>query len=157
MQTHSRSAGNNAGLIEQIAQRKTFPNGIADQPRVQAVADAHQRCFLRGWLKSYKVLEPPCRRVLHEPADFKMPQIRVDRRIDHVFGDAVEQVVRRNRLNHTAFVLRAIVAEGCGAIQFSRQRHSATSRCEANCAQHECTASYNWSEFVFVPRDILCR
>ena len=33
--------GEYAGLVEQVAQRKTFPDGIADQARIQAIADAH--------------------------------------------------------------------------------------------------------------------
>ena len=79
-----------------------------------------------------------------------MPQIDVDLRIDHVLGDTVEQVVRRNRLNDAAFVLRAVIAEGCCAIQFARQRDSATSSCETNSAQHECTASDSWSELIIL-------
>ena len=79
-----------------------------------------------------------------------MPQIDVDRRIDHVLGDTVEQVVRRNRLNDGTSVLRAVIAEGCCAIQFARQPDSATSRCETNCAEHECAAADSWSELIIL-------
>ena len=93
--------------------------------------------------------------VLHEPADFKMPYIDVHLGIDDVLGDTVEQVVRRNRLNDAAFVLGAVIAERSRAIQLPRQPDSATSRCETNSAQHECTASDSWSELV--GRDIALR
>ena len=52
VQADTRGAGKHAGLIEQIAQRKTFPHGIADQARVQTVADAHERCLLSGRFES---------------------------------------------------------------------------------------------------------
>ena len=53
VQPDARGAGQHAGLIQQIAQRKTFPNGIADQARVQTIADAHERGFLGGWFESH--------------------------------------------------------------------------------------------------------
>ena len=88
--------------------------------------------------------------ILHEPANFQMPHIDVHLGIDDVLGDAVEQVVRRNRLNNAAFVLGAVVAERSRAIQLPRQRNSATSRCETNSAQYECTASDSWSKLIIL-------
>src|SRR4029077_1156026 len=104
----------------------------------------------RGRFESYKILESPGRRVLHQPADFKMPYIAVHLGIDDVLCDTVEQVVRRNRLNNAAFVLGAVIAEGCRAIQFARQPNSATSRCETNSAQYECTASNRRSKLIIL-------
>src|SRR5262249_44477500 len=149
-------AGNNASLIEQIAKRNTFPYSIADQARIQTVADAHERCLLRGWLESFKILKAPCRRVLHEANDFEMPYIDVYFRIDDVFGDAVEQVVRRNRLNNAAFIFRAVIAECCDAIQFPRQRSSTASRCETDRSQHECTPSDAGGEFFGTDSALRC-
>ena len=77
-----------------------------------------------------------------------MPQIDVHLGIDDVLSDAIEQVVRRNRLDETAFVLGAVVAERRRARQFARQRGSPTSRRETNSTQHECTTSDRWSELI---------
>ena len=82
-----------------------------------------------------------------------MPQVHVHFRIDDVLCDAIEQVVRRNRLNDAAFVLRPIVAERCSAIKFSPQGHPATSGSEPNCAQHERAASHGRSELVVLSGD----
>src|SRR3954447_23411672 len=77
-----------------------------------------------------------------------MPYIGVHLRIHDVLGDTVEQVVRRNRLNNAAFVLGAVIAERSRAIQFAGERSCATSGCETNSAQHECTTSDRWSKLV---------
>ena len=53
VQAHPRGAGKHAGLVKQIPQRKTFPHGIADQTRIQAVTDTHKRCLLRGGFESH--------------------------------------------------------------------------------------------------------
>src|SRR5207244_946738 len=142
--------GKHAGLIKQVAQRNTFPHGIANQARVQTVANAHESGLLRRRFESYKILKSPGCGVLHEAADFQVPQVDVHLGIDDVLSDTVEQVVRRNRLNDVAFVLGAVVAERSRAIQFARQRSSATSRREANSAQHECAASDSGSELIIL-------
>ena len=41
MQTDARGIRKGTCLFEEIAQGKTFPDGIADQARIQTVADAH--------------------------------------------------------------------------------------------------------------------
>src|SRR4029434_74819 len=46
MKAHARCAGKWHGSVENVTQRKTFPDSVADQARIQAIADAHQRRFL---------------------------------------------------------------------------------------------------------------
>jgi hypothetical protein len=85
-----------------------------------------------------------------------MPYIDVHLGIDDVLGDTVEQVVRRNRPDDAAFVLGAVVAERRRAIQFARQRSSATSSRETNSTQHEGTASDCWSELIILLACFFC-
>src|SRR5437763_14068456 len=103
-------------------QRHAFPNGVADQSSVEPITDAHQRRFLLYRRKALQILKTISGEILYESGDFQMPKINVDARIDDVLGYAVKQLVRRNRLNDSTFVLSAVVTEGRCSVTFERSR-----------------------------------
>src|SRR2546430_1202944 len=144
-------------LIEQIAQRKTFPDSVADETRVQPIADTHQCRFLLGRWKSSQILEAPFRPILHEPNNFEVPKIDIYARIDHVLGHAIKQIVRRNRLDAVTLVLRPIVTKSRCTIKFARQSDAATGESDSNCAQHKCASPDCWSKFSVFGRDFWSR
>jgi hypothetical protein len=107
------------GRFQKIAQPETFPPGVADQAGIQSVADAHQRGFLfDGWniLQMSKSIGSV---VLDQAGYFQTPKIDIHSRIDHIFGHAIEQTVWCDRLDDTAFVLRAVVTEGRSPLKLS--------------------------------------
>ena len=150
MEAHPGGVGKRRGPVKQVTQRNTFPEGIADQARVQAVADTHERRFLLDLFPSHKVLKSPRGPVLHESVHFKVPEINIHPGIDHILCYAIEQFVRRNWLDDAAFILRAVVAECCSTIKFSRQRNSATRGSNSDYAQDKCSPADGRTEFVVV-------
>src|SRR6266508_3006397 len=148
VKAHARSAGQRNRPVQNVPQRKTFPDSIADQSRIQTIANAHQRRFLVLHFESHQVVEPPCGCVLHKSPYLKMPKVDIHPRIDHVLRHAIKRFVRRDRLDDSPFVLRAVVAECCGTIKSASQRNAASSYCDANCAQHKCASANHWTEFV---------
>src|SRR5205823_13231875 len=114
------------GGIDEVAQGQTFPDRIADQAGIESVANAHQSGLLFHESESFEIAEPVCRPVLHEPVDFEVPKIDLYPRVNDVLGAAIEQLVRRDWLDDAAFVLRAVVAEGGGAIKLTQQRRAST-------------------------------
>ena len=99
------------GSLEQGAHRDALPKRVAHQPGIEAVADAHQRCFLIDGGKRFQFFESISARRFDEAGDLEPPKRSIDLRIDDVLRDAIELVVRRDPLDLLAFVLRPVVAE----------------------------------------------
>src|SRR5581483_11021351 len=118
---------------------------------------AHESGFLFPGFESPQIVQPPNRAILYQPADFQTPDIGVHAGIDHVFGDAIKQLVRRNRLDDAALVLETVVTECRGAIEFARQRHSASSHSQSNRAEHKRAAADHWRKLSLARRSFLQR
>ena len=136
VEPNSLRIGQRPGRIEQVAQRHAFPYRVAHQSSVESVTDAHQRRFLLDQIESFQILKPIGDRVLDKTVQFQVPEIDVHARIDDVFGHAIKQVVRRNRLDDATFVLGAVVTERGRAIKFPHQCKAATSDEQAESAQN---------------------
>src|SRR5437867_11682820 len=104
-----------------------------------------------------EILKPPYGAILHKPIHFKVPEIDIHLRIDHVLRHAIEQFVRRNRLDDSAFVLRAVVAERCTTIKCASQRNAAARYGGSNCAKHKRPPANDRSKFVTALADFQCR
>src|SRR6266516_2758739 len=118
-------------------QRHAFPNGVADQSSVEPITDAHQRRFLFYRRKALQILKTISGGILDESGDFQMPKINVDARIDYILGHAIKRLVRRNRLNDSTFVLRAVVTEGGCAVKFAQHRCAPSRNDQAKSAQNQ--------------------
>src|SRR5207302_9217925 len=143
-----RGASKWDGPIQNVTQWKTFPDSIADQSRIQTVADAHQRCFLLLHFKSQQIVEPPRGGVLHEADYFKVPKINIHPRIDDILRHAIKQFGRRDRLDNAAFILRAVVTKGRRTIKLASQRNSTARNCSSDYAKDKSTPSDRRAEFI---------
>src|SRR4029434_1844722 len=153
MKAHARAARKRCRLVKQIAQRQTFPDSVTDQARIQPVANAHQRRFLTGRRKSEEILESPGRPIPHHTVHFKAPKTNIHSRIDNVLGYAIKQIVRRDWLDDTPFVLRAVVTKGGHAIKCARESAPAASQCDSNRAQQKRASAHRRSEFLLFALD----
>ena len=150
VKAHAGGVGKRRSSVKQVPHRNALPASVADQARVQAVADTHERRFLLGHFQSHEILKSPRGAILHEPIHFKVPEVGIHLWVDHVLRHAIKQFVRRNWLDDAALVLRAVVAECCGTIKFASQRNSATRGSNADCAQDKCSPADGRTEFVVV-------
>ena len=94
-----------------IAQRQTCPDRIAHEPSAEIVADAHERCFLRGGWQRANVVIGVRAWTIHQAADLQSPDRRVRVRIDNVLGHGVEAFVGCDWLDVVTAILGAVVAE----------------------------------------------
>src|SRR5207253_1064695 len=86
---------------------------------------------------------------------FKVPKINIHLGINHILRHAIKQLVRRNRLDDAAFVLRSVVAECCSTIKFADQRNTSARRCDSDCAQDKRAPTNSGSKLVVLLRDFL--
>src|SRR5207253_401324 len=98
--------------------------------------------------ESFQILKSIRGWVLHESVHFQVPKIDIYSRIDHVLSHAVKEVVRRDRLDHATFVLRAVVAKRGRAIKFLNQTRATAGDGHAEPTQNERASSNRWAEFA---------
>ena len=158
MKAHTHRAGKRHRPIQNVPQRETFPDSIADQACIQTIANAHQRRFLLLHFESHQVVEAPCGRVLHKSAYFEMPKVDIHPWIDHILRHTIKQFVRRDRLHDAAFVLRAVIAKRRSTIKLASQREAAARNCSSDRTQHKSTPADRGTEFVVAVSDSsLCK
>ena len=155
---HARRAGKRHRPIQNVPQRETFPHSVADQSRIQTIANAHQSCFLLLRFESQEIVESPRGGVLHESAYFEMPKVDIHPWIDHILRHTIKQFVRRDGLHDGAFVLRAVIAKRRSTIKLASQREPAARNCSSDRAQHKSTPANRGTEFVVAVSDSsLCK
>src|SRR5262249_11503952 len=140
-------AGHRTRGIEQIAQHDSFPTSVAHESGIESVADTHERRLLFDFGERLQVLESVASRGLHQSIDFQMPKIFIHPRIDHVLGHAIKQIVRRDRLYLTAFVVRAVITKRRRIIKFSEQANATAGNENAEAAEDQSATSDWWRKF----------
>jgi len=79
-------------------------------------------------------------------------------RIDHVLRHTIKQLVRRDRLDDVAFVLRAVVAKRRSTIKLASQRDPAARDCSSDRTEYKSTPADRRTEFVVSIGDFfLCK